>query len=206
MTGKQIVSGFLLVFVIAAVGALVVREQDGSVRTAVNQSPAVVVSAERAVAINGTQQSGARPQQITHQAQPAPGQVKQVGSTVKSSVKESIEKPLDPTVVVYYFHGNTRCYTCKRIEALAQEAVKNSFTEDLESGRVIFQSVNVETPANEHFVNDYQLATRSLVLVRFSGGKQVRWKNLDRVWTLVRDPDAYDRYVADETRQMLAGA
>lgn len=206
MKGKQIVTVVLLVFVVAAVGALVVREQGGSSKTAADEGTTVVASAEEAVATGGAHRSPVPPPQERKQEQSAPRPVKQAGDAVNSSVKNAAVKPLDPRVVVYYFHGNTRCFTCKRIETLAQEAVTSSFADDIQSGRVVFRSVNVETPANEHFVGDFQLTTRSVVLVRFSGDKQERWKNLDRVWTLVRDPDAYDRYVADETRQMLGGA
>jgi hypothetical protein len=109
-------------------------------------------------------------------------------------------------VVVYYFHGNTRCFTCRAIENFSRAAVGNGFPDELQKGSLEFRAINVEEPSNEHFVRDYQLVTRSVVLVRYSDGKQVKWKNLDRVWELVRDNDAFARYVQTETKQFLGGS
>ncbi len=100
--------------------------------------------------------------------------------------------------VVYYFHGTSRCHTCRTIEAYADEAVKGAFTADLESGRLAWQPTNVDEPANEHFVKDFQLYTRSLVLV--DGSNPKRFKNLERVWQLVGDKPAFLKYVQDEVR------
>ncbi len=113
---------------------------------------------------------------------------------------------LNSKVVVYYFHGNTRCFTCRAIENFSRAAIENGFPNELQKGRLEFRTVNVEESASEHFVKDYQLVTRSLVLVRFSEGKQEKWKNLDRVWELVRDNDLFSRYVQTETKQFLGGA
>ena len=106
-------------------------------------------------------------------------------------------------VVAYYFHGNVRCMTCRSIEAYAKEAVESGFPVALEGGRIEFRVVNVEETGNGHFVQDYQLTTRSVVLVEFAADKQKRWKNLGRVWELVRRKDAFLKYVREETQDYL---
>ncbi len=108
-------------------------------------------------------------------------------------------------VVAYYFHGNIRCITCKTIEAYAREAITTNFADELGSGLLEMRVINVDEPANEHFIQDYQLTTRSLVLSDVIDGKQKRWKNLDQVWTLVRDKDNFVAYVHGETLAYLAG-
>ena len=45
--------------------------------------------------------------------------------------------------------------------------------------------------------------TRSVVLAEYRDDKIVRWKNLDKVWQLVRDKDAFTSYVQSETREFL---
>lgn len=128
-------------------------------------------------------------------------------SGTSTVIKEAPSQKVRGTkVVVYYFHGNTRCFTCRAIENFSRAAVGNGFPDELQKGRLEFQAVNVEEPANEHFVRDYQLVTRSVVLVRYADGKQEKWKNLDRVWELVRDNEAFAGYVQTETRQFLGGA
>jgi hypothetical protein len=109
----------------------------------------------------------------------------------------------DSRVVAYYFHGNTRCATCRAIESYAKEAIEGGFPNALKKGRLEFKALNVEEPQNEHFVQDYQLSASSLVLARFEKGKQRDWKNLQLVWELVRDHDAFVIYVQEETKSFL---
>ena len=102
------------------------------------------------------------------------------------------------TTVVYYFHGTNRCRTCRTIEAYADEAVKNAFGPALSNGQLIWKPTNIDDSQNAHFVEDYQLFTRSLVVV--DGSNPKRFKNLDKVWDLVRDKAAFQKYVQDEVR------
>lgn len=106
-------------------------------------------------------------------------------------------------VIAYYFHGNFRCATCRRIEAYARETVESGFGDALKNGKLVWRVVNVEDPGNGHFVQDYQLRTRSVVLVLMKDGKQENWQNLDRVWELVRDKEAFVGYVKQELRDQL---
>jgi len=68
----------------------------------------------------------------------------------------------------------------------------------LANGQLVWKPLNVDEAQNEHFVQDYQLFTRSLVLV--DGTNPKRFKNLDKVWTLVRDKPVFQKYVQDEVR------
>jgi hypothetical protein len=110
-------------------------------------------------------------------------------------------------VVVYYFHGNVRCTTCRTIEAYAKEAVDASFAEALQDGRLEWRVVNVEDAGNGHFVEDFQLSTRSIVLERIADGERKEWKNLDRVWELVRgEKEVFLKYIRDETTAFVEAA
>jgi len=108
-------------------------------------------------------------------------------------------------VVAYYFHGTSRCQTCLRIEEYAREAIEAGFPGEIESGTLEWYAVDVEQPQNEHFVADYELTTRSLILVDMGGGVQTRWKDLSRVWELVGDKEAFVTYVRGETQAYLEG-
>jgi hypothetical protein len=100
--------------------------------------------------------------------------------------------------VVYYFHGTSRCQTCRAIEAYADEAVKAAFAAELRSGELQWKPTNVDEAANQHFIQDYQLFTRSLVVT--DGSTPKRFKNLSKVWQLVSDKPAFLKYVQDEVR------
>jgi len=106
-------------------------------------------------------------------------------------------------VLAYYFYTTVRCPTCRQIEALSDEALKQGFSGALRSGVLEWHPVNVQLPENRHFINDYQLFTKSLVIVRMKDGKQVEWKNLEKVWELVGDREAFFHYVQDEVGQYL---
>lgn len=102
------------------------------------------------------------------------------------------------TVTVYYFHGNQRCYTCNKIEELTKQAVENKFSDQIASGKIILRAINVEMPENEHFIKDFELATRSVVMQK---GNQ--YEKFDQVWTLVREPEKFTEYIQKGVAEML---
>ena len=106
-------------------------------------------------------------------------------------------------MIAYYFHTTYRCATCRRIEAYSREAIEAGFARELKDGSLEFRLVNIQLPENRHFIEDYQLFTKSLVLVRLKGGKQVEWTNLDRVWELTGNRDAFLGYVQQGVRGYL---
>jgi hypothetical protein len=108
-------------------------------------------------------------------------------------------------VIVYYFHGTYRCPTCRAIEQYAHEALEAGFPDALQSGALEWRAVNVEDPEHQHFIDDYQLSTKSLILVEMDGETQVRWKNLDQIWALVSNRNAFISYVQEETLAYLEG-
>ena len=108
-------------------------------------------------------------------------------------------------VIAYYFYGNVRCPSCKKIEAYSQEAIQGGFAAPLKDGRLEWRPINVEEPGNEHFLKDFQIYTKSLVIVDTIDGKQKQWKNLARVWELLYDKDGFIKYVRGEINAYLGG-
>jgi len=106
-------------------------------------------------------------------------------------------------VVAFYFHGNVRCATCRKIEAWADKAIHSGFAEALDDGALTWSVVNIDAPPNRHFVEDFQLTTRSVVLAEYRDGRVVRSKNLDKVWQLVRSEDDFTDYIQAETTTFL---
>ena len=106
-------------------------------------------------------------------------------------------------VIAYYFHTNRRCPTCYTIETYTEEALKEKFAEALKAGKLEWRSVDVTVPENKHFITDYQIFAQSVVLSDMRGGEQRKWKNLDKVWKLVRDKHAFFSYIETETADFL---
>jgi hypothetical protein len=106
-------------------------------------------------------------------------------------------------VIVYYFHGTSRCYTCKRIEKLTKQAITESFANEIKTGLLKMEVINVDEKENAHFIKDYQLFTRSIVVSDIVKGKEKQWKNLQKVWELVRDDEAFKTYIHNEIEAYL---
>ncbi len=109
----------------------------------------------------------------------------------------------EPEVIAYYFHTTYRCVSCKKIEAYSREAIENGFAEELKNGTLKFESINIDEEENKHFAKDYQLYTKSLVICDMEIGKQVQWKNLEKVWQLLGDKEKFIKYVRDEINNYL---
>ncbi len=106
-------------------------------------------------------------------------------------------------VVAYYFHGTMRCPTCHKLEQYSKEAIENNFKDALASGKLEFKVVNVEDKGNEHYGNDYQLYTKSLILSLVKDGKQIKWKNLDKIWDYVGNKQRFLDYVKGGVADLL---
>lgn len=105
--------------------------------------------------------------------------------------------------VAYYFHGTMRCPTCQKLEQYARQAIENDFKDELASGKLVFRSVNVDLKENGHFIDDYKLFTKSLVLSLVKDGVEVKSKNLQRIWELVGNKEKYSAYVSAEVAAFL---
>lgn len=108
-------------------------------------------------------------------------------------------------MIVYYFHGTRRCPTCRKLEEYTREAVMTAFADDVKAGTIAWRAIDTDEPGNEHFVKDYVLTTKSVVLSAVRDGEETRWKNLPRIWELVGDKAAYVTYIQEEIRAFREG-
>ncbi len=117
--------------------------------------------------------------------------------------KDAEIPPEREKVIVYYFHGTYRCPSCTKIEKWSYEAIKDSFPKALREDRLLWKPVNVDKPESRHFVKEYSLFTKSLIITEVKGEKQTKWKNLDKVWRLLRDQEIFFAYVTQEVRNYM---
>ena len=106
-------------------------------------------------------------------------------------------------LIAYYFHGSFRCPTCHNLEKYAKEAIESNFKDELDKGVIVFETVNFEEEGNEHFVNDYQLYSKSLILSLVKDGEEIKHKNLTKIWEYVRNKEKYVDYVKSEINAFL---
>lgn len=117
--------------------------------------------------------------------------------------KNSVQN--NKTVIVYYFYGNPRCATCQKIEKYTKEAVAENFSKEIKSKKVSFQAVDLDNPKNKHFSKDYNLYTKSVIVSERKNGKEIKYKNLDKIWTLTNDEKKFKDYINKEVKSSLGG-
>lgn len=106
-------------------------------------------------------------------------------------------------VQAYYFHATRRCSTCMKLEQYSRGSIETNFKDQLKNGTLRFNEINFDEPENRHFLQDYKLTYRALVIVRYKDGKQVTYKNLEKIWQLVRSEHEFSDYVKTEVDAML---
>lgn len=129
----------------------------------------------------------------TQQPQPAPA-----GNAVQTEAKAPAEK-----FIVYYFMTTTRCPSCHKIENYTHDTVTEKFAEQLKKGTMEWKMVNTDEKANEHYIDDYKLFTKSVILSRVVNGKEVSFKNLDKVWELLNNEKKFRDYIEKEVREFM---
>lgn len=117
--------------------------------------------------------------------------------------KDTTKKQINKKVIVYYFHPTARCVTCLNIENYTHETVDSKFRKEQKDKILYFRSVNIEDSLNEHFVNEFNLTSSSVILVMYEGKKRTGWKNLEKVWALEKDKEGFSVYIKIELQQFL---
>jgi len=104
----------------------------------------------------------------------------------------------EPYLNVYYFRSNFRCSNCYKIEEYTKEAMRRYFQDKLESGEIVYKTINIDEEENVHFVDDYKLYTKSVVLSKLKDGKEVEYKNLQKIWKYLNDEEKFHSYIKEE--------
>jgi hypothetical protein len=131
--------------------------------------------------------------------------LKNSGDSNVESAAETAVADSGTKYIAYYFHGNARCKTCLTIEMYALEAIETGFPEALKANRIDFQSINLDMAENEHYIDDFQLTARTVVLERIIDGERKDYVNLTRVWELVGNKEAFVAYIQEETEKFING-
>lgn len=102
--------------------------------------------------------------------------------------------------VVYYEYG-AKCAACIRMEKWAKEAIEEGLHQAIQDKKLAFRTIR----ADEETVSKYGLTTKSLILKEWKDGKEAEWKNLDQIWNLNGDEEAFKKYVIEHVREHLEG-
>ena len=128
-----------------------------------------------------------------------------VGASTESNLpskQQAAERP-PHQVVAMYFHRTVRCPTCKKIGALAEEAVVKGFEKEVEDKTVVYLYVDFQDKKNAKYAKAFNIEGPTLVLANVFDGKIVRWTPMPKVWPLVGKPAELQAYVQDGVAKYL---
>lgn len=110
----------------------------------------------------------------------------------------------DDGILVTYFSSDVRCISCKTIEQLAHASVDRLQENPELGGRIRFQTLNIDRPENQHFISDYELSFKTVVVSHTDPEGKLHWTKLDKVWQLTTDPDAFHTLIETEVLNQVA--
>lgn len=104
---------------------------------------------------------------------------------------------------VVYFHRTPGCATCQKMAKLVFQTVKEDFSEEAQKRKLVIRYVNFEEPKFAPLVQALNVRSPSLFLIEVQGGKDVRAWNLNQIWSLSGNENAFRTYVGHEIRSHL---
>jgi len=125
------------------------------------------------------------------------------GSASSGDTQDVDQEIPERQIVVYYFYTTIRCSTCINIEKLTKQAVEEGFPYEVADRTIVFQALNTDDPENEHFLLDYNLYNKSVIVSDQNKGVVTRWKNLDSIWELESKESDFISYIQDGVKTYL---
>jgi serine protease inhibitor ecotin len=116
---------------------------------------------------------------------------------------ETLPVVMGDQVIMTYFISGSRCESCQKIEALTKETAEKDFAEALAGGKLVFRVIDTGEPGHRHFIKDYQLTSKTVILSHRKDGKETEWKDMARVWDLLEDAPAFHAYLGEQIRKYL---
>jgi len=117
-------------------------------------------------------------------------------------VAETLQE--SPHIEVIHFHGNNQCYSCQAVGAYAEETVNAYFSDELNSGKLIFRHVNFDLPENKELSQRYGAAYSSLWIGTYTEEGFSTEQNMD-VWYKIDNKTDYMSYLSKVIDEKLAG-
>jgi len=108
------------------------------------------------------------------------------------------------TVVVTYFTTDVRCDSCRTIEKLSRQAIEEGFPKEVASGEVAFRVLNTDRAENQHYVDDYEITNKTVIVSHQKNGKEAEWANRQDIWLLFEEPNEFFSYVREPVRRYLS--
>lgn len=107
-------------------------------------------------------------------------------------------------VDVVYFHRTNRCYSCNYAEAATLYALEAYFQEELDSGKLTFESVNVQDDSNAAIIKKYGAYTSQLFINTVTGDTEPI-EHVTEIWNFIGDDEGFTLLIRTKVTNALEG-
>ena len=131
------------------------------------------------------------------------------GKPVESSpAQPNPEQTQDPAIQsqrvdVVYFHRTQQCYSCKYAEEHLQTTLEKYYADELVTGRITFQSLNVQDRKNAAIVKKYAAYSSQLFITTVKGDEEVTEEVKD-FWNYIDNDAGFSKLIIKKIKQALA--
>ena len=108
-------------------------------------------------------------------------------------------------VDVVYFHRTQRCSTCTYAEEGTLYTLETYFADELASGKVTFQSINVQDEANADIVEKYNNASYLTLCINTVRDGTDHIEAVTDIWLVIGDDEAFVEIVKSKIEKSLNG-
>lgn len=127
-----------------------------------------------------------------------------VGNNIEDINSINVTGKTIEKIEVIHFHGTHQCDSCITVGNLAEEAINESFQNELKSGKITFQHLNAESPENSEIVAKYGVKSASLWMGIYTEDGFYPEEVVD-VWYKIDNPTEYKNYLTDLLNKRLNG-
>jgi hypothetical protein len=107
-------------------------------------------------------------------------------------------------VDVVYFHRTQQCYSCRYAEEGTNYTVKTYFADELASGKLTFQSIDVQDEANADIVEKYGAYGSQLFLNAIKDDTD-HIEQVTDIWLAIGNDEAFVEVVKSKIEESLSG-
>lgn len=104
---------------------------------------------------------------------------------------QNANETMTDKIEVIDFHSTHRCITCNAIELHTRYTLKKFFSDELKSGKITFQVINIDKEKNYKVAEKFEASGTSLFLNVISNGKERQVNLTDFAFMKGRQKDVF---------------
>lgn len=123
-------------------------------------------------------------------------------NTIKNNQEVNTSNIQSDKIEVFVFHNTQRCISCINLGKYAEETIETKFSNEFNSGKIVFKEINLDLPENKELGNKFQASGSSLYINAIKDGKDnISYES--KLWMLVTDKQKFIDYLETKIKSLL---